>query len=205
MLEDIELLDHLAGIRTNDFSEPIDLYLKAAEQLEATYKYNYITRAKFIREQCNGKSSKEIFDKYREDWEIWDFKENLITVNDFKRGFLWCFRDHTTSWCDNQKAKTWFLTSPEALFVRRYEFWTWDNGKDECIEVKEGSYKEILVSLLKDQDYEVLSSPIFSKTELTDFIKNYEHQTGDFTIEEIIEDYIESNPNYTEAPPTHDD
>ena len=205
MLEDFHLIQHLAGIRTTDLSEPVDLYLRAAEELEATHRHNYITRANFIREQCNGKSGNEIFDKYREDWGIWDFKENLITIDDFKRGFLWRFRDHTTSWCDNQKAKSWFLTSLEALFVRRYEFWTCDNGKDECIEVREGSYKEILVSLLKDQDYEVLCSPVFSKTELTDFIKNYDLENGDFSIEDIIEYYIEPNPNYGEANPTYDD
>jgi hypothetical protein len=77
--------------------------------------------------------------------------------------------NHTTSWSDNQKAKGWFLTSPEGLLVRRYEFWSCDNGYDQCLEVREGSYRQILVSLLKN---------------------------GDFAIEEIIEDYIEVNPNY---------
>jgi hypothetical protein len=196
MLEDIDQIELLASIRTNDFSEPIDPYLKVADQLEATYRHNYITRAKFIREQCVDGSDKEIFDKHREDWDIWNFDENILSVEDFKRGFLWCFRDHTTSWNDNQKAKTWFLTSPEGLFVRRYEFWTWDRGYDECIEVREGSYKEILISLLKDGDYEVLSSPVFSKAELQDFISNYNPKNGDYAIEDIIEDYIEANPNY---------
>jgi hypothetical protein len=205
MLEKIQLIQELAGIRTNDLSEPINLYLKVAKQLENTYRHNYITRAKFIREQCDGNSGREMFDKYSEDWGIWDFKEKLIAADDFKRGFLWCFRDHTTSWCDNQKAKHWFLTSPEALFVSRYEFWTCDNGIDECIEVREGNYKEILVSLLKDQDYEVLCSQVFSRTDLTDFINGYEPLNGDFSIEDIIENYIEPNPNYGEGNPTYDD
>ena len=196
MLEDIDQIEQLAATRTSDFSEPIEPYLRIADKLEATYRYNFISRAKFIREQCEDKTGKELFDKYREDWDIWNFDENLVTVEDFKRGFLWRFRDHTTSWNDNQKAKTWFLTSPEGLFVRRYELWTWNNHFDECIEIKEGSYKEILLSLLKDGDYEVLCSPVFSRSELEDFIKSYYSQNGDYTIEEIIEDYIEANPNY---------
>lgn len=196
MLEDIEQIELLASTRTNDMSEPLELYLKVAEQLEATYRYEYISRASFIREQCSGHSGKELFDKHREDWGIWNFDEDIITVNDFRRGFLWCFRDHTTSWNDNQKAKTWFLTSPEGLFVRRYEFWTWDKGYDECIEVREGSYKDILLSLLKDGDYKVLSSHVFSKSELQSFINSYVPKDGDYSIEEIIEDYIEANPNY---------
>jgi hypothetical protein len=197
MFENIKGVDELYAARTNDLSEPLHPYLNIASQLEATGRHNYITRAQFIREQCNGNLSKELFDRYREDWDIWDFKEEILTVDDFKRGFLWRFRDHTTSWCDNQKAKTWFLTSPEGLFVRRYEFWTWENYEDECIDIREGSSKEILVSLSKDQDYEVLCSPLFSKRELEDFLKNYDPGSGGYSIDEIIEDYIEANPNYT--------
>ena len=196
MLENIKNAELLASIRTSDMSEPVGLYTKVAEELESTNRHNFITRAKFIREQINGNDGKETFDKFREDWDIWNFDENILTVDDFKRGFLWRFRDHTTSWNDNQKAKTWFLTSPEGIFVRRYEFWICDNGPEECIEVREGSYKEILLSLLKDGDYEVLSSPVFTKNDLTNFIKTYQPQNGDYTIDEIIEDYIEGNPNY---------
>ena len=196
MLENIKNAELLASIRTSDMSEPVGLYTKVAEELESTNRHNFITRAKFIREQINGNDGKETFDKFHEDWDIWNFDENILTVDDFKRGFLWRFRDHTTSWNDNQKAKAWFLTSPEGIFVRRYEFWICDNRPEECIDVREGSYKEILLSLLKDGDYEVLSSPVFTKNELTNFIKIYQPQNGDYTIDEIIEDYIEGNPNY---------
>lgn len=190
MLEDIQDIETLATTAS------VDAYLKFADQLEATHRYNYISRANFIREQCKGLDGKHLFDKYREDWGIWNFSEELVTVDDFRNGFLWRFRDHTTSWNDNQKAKTWFLTSGEGLFIRRYEFWTCDSGKDECIEVREGSFKEILLSLLKEGDYEVLTSPVFSRSELEAYIKNYKSMDGDYTIEEIIEDYIEGNPNY---------
>ena len=167
MLKDIKDLELLASIRTVDLSEPTDLYFKFASDLQSTKRHNYISRASFILEQLNGGDDKALFDRHREDWDIWNFDENILTVEDFKRGFLWCFRDRTTSWNDNQKAKTWFLTSPEALFVRRYEFWTCDKGFDECIEVREGSYKEILLSLLKDGDYEVLIKSVNSLFENT--------------------------------------
>jgi hypothetical protein len=186
----------LASSRTINLSESIGLYLETAAALETTNRQEFISRAKFIREQCNGKDGKIIFDQCREDWEIWNFDEEILTVEDFKRGFLWRFRDHTTSWRDNQKAKGWFLDSPEAWFVRRYELWSCDKGFDECIDTREGSYKEILQSLLNDGDYEVLSSPAFSKQELGGFIENYKPLNGDFEIAEIIEVYIEQNPNY---------
>ena len=196
MLEDIKNLELLASIRTIDLSEPTGLYFKIVDELQSTRRHQYVSRASFILEQLNGKDGRGIFDKFREDWNIWNFDENILTVEDFKRGFLWRFRDHTTSWNDNQKAKTWFLTSPEGIFVRRYEFWTCDKGFEECIEVREGSYKEILLSLLKDGDYEVLCSPAFSKIELMDFIKTYRQLNGDYEIDAIIEDYIKANPNY---------
>jgi len=183
-------------MRTIDLSESTDLYFKIADELRSTNRHEYISRANFIIEQLNYRDGKEVFDQSREDWSIWNFDENILTVDDFKRGFLWRYRDHTTSWNDNQKAKTWFLTSPEAIFVRRYEFWSCDKGFDECIEVREGNYKEILLSLLNDGDYEVLCSPAFSKSELTDFIKNYQPKNGDYEIDKIIEDYIDANPNY---------
>ena len=196
MLEDIKDLVLLASTRTIDLSEPTGLYFKIVDELQSTRRHQYVSRASFILEQLNGKDGRGIFDNFREDWNIWNFDENILTVEDFKRGFLWRFRDHTTSWNDNQKAKTWFLTSPEGIFVRRYEFWTCDKGFEECIEVREGSYKEILLSLLKDGDYEVLCSPAFSKIELMDFIKTYRQLNGDYEIDAIIEDYIKANPNY---------
>ena len=62
MLEDIEQIELLASIRTNDLSEPVDLYLQVADRLEGSYRYNYITRANFIREHCSGLSGKSLFE-----------------------------------------------------------------------------------------------------------------------------------------------
>jgi len=186
----------LAVRRTNDLSEPLDLYLQIANELTESKLAANKTRAEFIRMQCEGAESENLFNRNREAWEIPNFDEDLITADDFKRGFLWCFRDHTPSWRQNQEAKQWFLNSSEATFVRCYELWMCDNGYDECIEIREGSYKEILISLLNDADYEVLTSPAFTNTELQHFIDNYDVEEGDFSIEEIIEEYISKNPNY---------
>jgi len=189
-------LQKLLESRTNDLSEPVDLYLEIADEFEHTGKEELKARATFIREQCQEKSGKLIFDKYREIWGIPNFKEDILTVEDFKRGFLWTFRDHTTSWSDNQDAKAWFLTSEEARFIRHYEFWSWDNEVDECLEKRDGDYKTILDDLLKDGDYEVLQSPVYTNEELFGFIKSYSQKEDDFAIEEIIEDYISNNPNF---------
>lgn len=196
MLSNIKDIGLLASRRTADFNEPAALYLEIADRLEAINSEPAISRAAFIRRQIAGEDANDLFDEWHEQWGVPSFTENILAAEDFKRGFLWRFRDHTTSWNDNQAAKKWFLTSPEALFVRRYEFWTCDNGFDECIEVREGSYKEILSSLLNDGDYEVLSSPAFSNIELDRFIAAYQSADGDYTIKEIIKDYIEENPNY---------
>ena len=60
-------------LEPQDLSEPLDPYIEAAGQLEATYRHNYISRAQFIREQCNDLDGRETFDKYRDDWGIWNF------------------------------------------------------------------------------------------------------------------------------------
>ncbi len=196
MLISSNQLQKLLKSRANVLSEPVDLYLEIADEFEHTGKEELKARAIFIREQCEGKSGQLVFDKYREIWGIPNFRENILSVDDFKRGFLWTFRDHTTSWSDNQNAKVWFLTSEEARFVRHYEFWSWDNEFDECLEKRDGTYKTILDDLLKDGDYEVLQSPVYTNEELFGFIKSYFPKDGDFTIEEIIEDYISKNPNF---------
>jgi hypothetical protein len=196
MVNKIKGLEKLIQSRTLGLTEDKELYFKIAEEFEKTNEGDLIKRADFIRKQCNGDSGDEIFNQYRETWGIPTFSEDLINVDDFKRGFLFKFRDHTTSWTDNQRAKEWFLNSFEARFVQIYELWSCDNGPEEIIETRTGDYKTILKSLLADGDYGVLASPAFDKHELDNFIKTYRPDNGDFSIDEIIEDYINVNPNY---------
>ncbi len=196
MVNKIKGLEKLIQSRTLGLTEDKDLYFKVADEFEKTNEGELIKRADFIRKQCNGDSGDKIFNENRETWGIPKFNEDLIKADDFKRGFLYKFRDHTTSWTDNQKAKDWFLNSFEARFVQIYELWSCDNGPEEIIETRTGDYKTILKSLLADGDYEVLTSSAFSKRELDNFIKTYRPDNGDFSIDEIIEDYINLNPNY---------
>lgn len=196
MVNKIKGLERLIQSRTLQLTEDTTLYLTVADELERTGDKELIKRAEFIRRQCNGDKADNLFNDYRKSWGIPNFKEDLVTTDDFERGFLYRFRDHTTSWSDNQNAKEWFLNSFEARFVQIYELWSCDNGPEEIIETRTGDYKTILKSLLADGDYEVLTSSIFTKTELDDFIRNYRPVDGDFLIDEIIEDYINVNPNY---------
>ena len=196
MVSKIKGLERLIQSRTLELTEDISLYLTVADEFQKTGDKGLIKRAEFIRRQCSGDKADNLFSDNRENWDIPTFSEDLVTAEDFKRGFLYKFRDHTTSWSDNQKAKDWFLNSVEARFVQVYELWSCDNGPKEIIETRTGDYKTILRSLLADGDYEVLTSPLFSKQELDDFIKTHRPNNGDFSLDEIIEDYITINPNY---------
>jgi len=169
---------------------------EVATQLEAIDSDSAKSRAEFIRRQLDGEESKELFDTWREQWGIPCFQEGLVNASDFQGGFMWRFRDHTTSWSENQYAQEWFLVSTEAQTITRYEFWSCDDGPDECIEVVTGSYKQILEELLEAGVHEVLISPVFTTQELAEFMHAYAEDENDFTLEEIVEDYISRNPNF---------
>ncbi|MBU6119248.1 hypothetical protein [Hymenobacter siberiensis] len=94
-----------------------ELRLELAQRLEAVETEASKTRAAFIRNQ-----EAQNFNANREAWGIPGFSEELVEIDDFKKGFLWRFRAHTTSWSHNQYADEWFYTSLEARSVTRYEF-----------------------------------------------------------------------------------
>ncbi len=167
------------------------LRISIAERLANLKTESAETRAAFIYEQ-----SEENFTANREKWGIPNFKEDLVNSSDFENGFLWRFRAHSTSWSENQYADKWFYTSLEARTIRRYEFWNCDEGPDTVDFYFEGDYKSILKRLLADHLHEVLISPAFSTNELEEFIANFSEDEEDYTLEEIIEDYISLNPNY---------
>ena len=196
MVNKIKGLEKLIQSRTLGLTEDKELYFKIADEFEKTNEGDLIKRAEFIRRQCNGDTADKFFNENRESWGIPNFSENLVTSDDFRRGFLYKFRDHTTSWSDNQEAKKWFLNSFESRFVQVYELWSCDNGPEEIVETRTGDFKTILNSLLADGDYDVLTSAIFTKQELDSFIRTYQPKNGDFSVDELIEDYISENPNY---------
>ena len=169
-----------------------ELRLELAQRLEALETEASKSRAAFIRNQ-----NSENFNANREAWGIPNFSEELVEIDDFKDGFLWRFRAHTTSWGDNQHADEWFYTSLEARSVTRYEFWDCDERPEKADVVFTGTYKTILQQLLADHVHEVLISPAFSKDELAEYIDNFSEAAEDYLLEELIEDYISRNPNYS--------
>ncbi|MBD2714302.1 hypothetical protein KBK19_04570 [Microvirga sp. STR05] len=170
--------------------------LALAERLTVIKSGSAMSRASFIWQQIQGRATKEWFEEWCDIWGIPAFQEQLVDVSDFRNGFMWRFRDHTTSWSENQYALEWFLTSIEAQTVTRYELWSCDNGLNECIEEITGNYKYILQALLEAGVYEVLISPIFTSEELTSFVEEFDEDEHDFELEEILEDYISRNPNF---------
>ena len=169
-----------------------ELRLELAQRLEALETEASKSRAAFIRNQ-----NTENFNANREAWGIPNFSEELVEIDDFKDGFLWRFRAHTTSWGDNQHADEWFYTSLEARSVTRYEFWDCDERPEKADVVFTGTYKTILQQLFADHVHEVLISPAFSKDELAEYIDNFSEAAEDYLLEELIEDYISRNPNYS--------
>lgn len=182
--------------RTNDLSETTDAYLDFADQLSQLDCDSAKTRAAFIRMQCGGIDTEDFFEQHHESWGIPKFEEDLVTVDDFKNGFLYTFRDHSTSWCEDGEARDWFFRSVEARFVRHYQFWACDNGPEEILLSTSGDYKSIMWTIVKDyHDYSALASPIFTKRDLQDFYNNFDEEKGDYYKEDLLE-MIEENPNW---------
>lgn len=189
-------LDAIIKVRTNYLTEPIDVYLDFANQLLQLNSDAAKTRALFIRMQCGNIDTADFFETHRESWGIPKFQEDLVIVDDFKNGFLYTFRDHSTSWCEDGEARDWFFNSIEARFVHHYEFWACDNGPEEILLNTSGDYKNIMWTIVKDyQDYSALASAIFTKQDLQDFYNNFDEEKGDYYKEDLLE-MIEENPNW---------
>jgi len=188
------ILTSIVGAPTEleNVSTSSELRLELAQRLEALEAEASKSRAAFIRNQ-----DAENFNANRQAWGIPDFSEELVTIDDFKNGFLWRFRAHTTSWSHNQYADEWFYTSIEARSVTRYEFWDCDEGPEKADVVFTGTYKTILQQLLADHVHEVLISPVFSKGELVEYVDNFFEDEEGYLLEDVIEDYISRNPNYS--------
>lgn len=190
-------LDNIISLRTNDLSESLEGYLNFADRLFQLDVNVAKTRAAFIKMQCLGVGSEDHFEQHRESWGIPKFREDLVTVNDFRNGFIHTFRDHSTSWCEDVEAREWFYNSPEAWFVRHYQFWACDNGSDEVLLSTSGNYKAIMWTLVNDhQEYSALVSPVFTTKELEDLYENFDEDIRDYDKEDVLE-IIERNPNWS--------
>jgi tetratricopeptide (TPR) repeat protein len=150
-------LQALEAARTERHSDPRQAALDMAAQLEDAGLPEAAARAEFIRRQCTGERVDALFGTYRERWGIPDYREDLVLAKDFRHGFLWHFRDHSTAFSDNLQAKTWLLCSPEARFVQAYDF---EGGLEG-----EGPYKALVereVAWGLPGSIEVLDSPVFT-------------------------------------------
>jgi hypothetical protein len=193
------LPDHLDKIleeRSNNSNESASTYVQFADQLAQLPSDAAKTRAKFIKLQCEQKDARAFFEQHRESWGIPKFEENLLTVEDFKNGFLWQFRDHSTSWSEDEAARNWFFNSIEARFAKHYQFWACDNGPEEILLSTSGNYKSILWTIVHDfQDYTALVSPVFPRNELKTYFDQFDEQERDFDKSELLE-ILEENPNW---------
>jgi hypothetical protein len=189
--------ENIIQIRTNDLSESLEGYFAFADKLFELDVDIAKTRSQFISMQCRGIESEKFFEQHRESWGIPKFREDLVTVGDFKNGFIHTFRDHSTSWCEDFEAREWFYKSPESRFVRHYQFWACDNGSDEILLRINGDYKSILWTIVNDhQDYSPLISPVFTTQELEDFYESFEEDISGFTKEDLL-DILKQNPNWS--------
>lgn len=187
--------DLLIQIRASELCDNIDLYRSFSNQLKRHNSEAAQTRAEFILRQLEGDISEHFFLNHCEKWGIPIFKEELVTAADFKYGFLWTFRDHSTSYVEDQEARHWFYTHKEAQFIMNYEFWHCDNGNEEISIQQYGSYAAIIRRFVKQQQYEALISPIFSKTDLRTFMVSYDEEREGLPIEDVLE-ILENNPNW---------
>ncbi|OQP57929.1 hypothetical protein A3860_39730 [Niastella vici] len=189
-------LDAVIKARTRHLREPFDIYLDFADQLLQLDNAAAKTRASFIKMQCGGIDTEDFFEQHRESWGIPKFEEDLVPVNDFKNGFLFTFRDHSTSWGEDAEARDWFFKSVEARFVRHYQFWACDNGPEEILLKASGDYKSIMWTIVNDyQVYSALTSPIFTKDDLQEFYNNFDEAKGNYYKKDLLE-MIEENPNW---------
>lgn len=187
--------DLLIQIRSSDLCDNLDLYRSYANLLKQHHSEAAQTRAGFILRQTEGDVSQDFFLDHCEKWGIPIFSEGLLTAADFKNGFLWTFRDHSTSFGEDQEALHWFYTHKEAQFIMHYQFWDWSNDDKKIVDDHSGNYSSIIHLLVQQQQYEALISPVFSKAELSSFIFSYDETKEGLPIEDILE-IIGDNPNW---------
>lgn len=151
-----------------DISEPTNAHYEIAAALKRIGTKESNSRAEFILQQCSGEPCEDFFAANCESWGIPIFKEDILNVRDFKFGFLFSFRDHTSSWCEDYAAREWFYTNPEALFTKQWSLWNSDSGNEELRYSETGDYKQLLYLIAsKYSDYEALKSPVFTTDELS--------------------------------------
>ncbi|UZR98084.1 hypothetical protein [Chondrinema litorale] len=178
-----DLVDSIIEKRSEE-NEPIADFLLIAELLKKEKSESAKTRAEFIIKQCNGEFCEDFFEEYRDSWGIPIFAENLISIKDFKNGFLWRMKSYTTSFGDDSIVEAWFLKSYETLFITRYEAWESGKSGDELFHVEYGNCKKIFKKFISEYGlYKFVKSPVLTHKDLKELSIEYSND-ADF-IEEI--------------------
>jgi hypothetical protein len=145
--------------------------------------------------QCEQIDAENFLEKHRESWGIPKFPDYLVTVDDFKNGFLHTFRDHSTTWCEDWEVKIWFFTSMEAKFIRHYEFGDFQYGIELATMSKSGDYKSIIWHYINEyKQYAALISSVFTKEELQNIHDKF--VDDDRYRKEDLLGFMERNPNW---------
>ncbi len=194
-----ELLNKLSEINETELSKPADIHFEIIDALKQVGSTAALSRAEFIRLQCTDVECDTFFNANCESWGIPLFQEDILNASDFKFGFLYRFRDHSTSWNEDYRARNWFYNHLEARFANNWQFWICDNGPDELLYTETGNYKSLLYTLAKKyEDYEALKSPVFTTEDLNAFAIEHGKQNKKMTIEELTNNYLIENPNWVE-------
>ena len=186
-------------LKARDIDSPhsMNLYLSVAKHLENLDTDAAKTRGAFIRLQCHGIDTEDMFEEYRESWGIPKYEDNLVSFSDFKNGFLWTFRDHSTSWMEEREARTWFYSHIEGSFARRYEFYSCDRGPKELLLIESGDFKTMLEALVnKHKDYSPLVSPVFTEEDLLVFYFSFDEDESHISREGLL-NILKQNPNWS--------
>ncbi|WP_020527081.1 hypothetical protein [Flexithrix dorotheae] len=172
------VLDEAIRKRSNTH-DPILDFKTIADYLYKTNIHHAKTRAEFILRHCEGEDCEGFFEQHRESWGLPKFREDLVTINEFKNGFLWRMKDYTTAFAEDGYTRNWFTKSHESLFLRKYE--AWDSGQtgDELIHEEYGSCRDIFTKFLKEYGmYDFVRSPIFTTKDLQNFAAEYKEDTA---------------------------
>jgi hypothetical protein len=185
---DMSLAKEILAIRRPDGTEPREPYLRLADRLHGS---GNDARAEFIRRQCAGEDGADLLRQHRAAWGIPDFREQLVVAGDYRRGFLHTFRDHSDSWSDNHVARRWFFTSQEAQFAVRYQYWTCEDGPEECVNEHTGSYKQIVDALLEEGMELAVACPLVSREQALEWAEKMKEEYD----EEAVAEMLKLNPH----------
>jgi hypothetical protein len=87
----------------------------------------------------------------------------------------------------------------EARFALRYQFWSWEDGAEKCIDEHTGSYTQIVDALLGQGLQAALECPLVSREQALAWVerekKELKEEFGEELDQEEVADILKLNPN----------